>query len=382
MRKNICLVTWYNSINYGTCIQCYALSKFLSMQGYNVYIPDTYRYYYGLKHLIETLNVIKTKVIFKLKNPNKINKDDNMPLDIREGYKKRRQKNTEFAYKYNQIININSNKKFMDIINSTDFFVTGSDQIWNPRYCAPPFLLSFAQKGKKLSYASSIGVSVIPADRKKMYKKYLKSFDSISVREKTARNALNAIFDKDEKRPDINIVLDPSFLLDKLQWNEIADNSGLPEGKYLFCYFIGDCNKWEKYIKAFADKYSLKIYYALSESNVLPHIGEIRADIGVRDFIAFIENAEYVITDSFHAVVLSIIFNKNFVVYRRFSDNSILSQNSRIFDILSEFKLMDRLVENDITDKISYDIDYSEVNLILDKRKKDSINYLIDGLKG
>src|SRR5574344_313796 len=155
--KNVCVITWYNSLNYGTCIQCYALTQFISKNGYHVFVPESFKYYYGLKHPIETIGKIKSITSKKDKN---VQKDTvELPREIRKGYEVRKNKNTEFAYSMNTVVHFNSRREFNEFINKINIFVTGSDQIWNPDYVTPPHLLSCAKSiNKKIAYGCSIGV--------------------------------------------------------------------------------------------------------------------------------------------------------------------------------------------------------------------------------
>ncbi|MBR2247909.1 MAG: polysaccharide pyruvyl transferase family protein [Clostridia bacterium] len=373
MENNICLVTWGNSINYGTCIQCYALAKYLRNQGYNVIIPDSYKYYYGINHPIETIRIVKDSIINKL-----IKRKKNNSNDI---FQKRIESNKKFAYEVSKLISINSKSQFEEIVSKCDSFITGSDQIWNPNYIKTPMLLSFVPSGKnKIAYASSIGVNELPNNKKRMYKKYLNRFDYIGVREKTAKEIL-----KELTNIDIQVVLDPSFLIDKDDWEKIAKKPVDIDEKdeFVFGYFIGDARRNEEIIKTFLEKNSYKLYYAISENNIKYSFGNGNVDYGVEEFIWCLLHAKYIITDSFHATALSINFNKNFFVLQRFLNTDKKSQNSRIYDLLSLFNLLNYAeAENTKLDNIVMEIDYNKVNNQLGYLRKESYNYLNNALKG
>lgn len=177
-------------------------------------------------------------------------------------------------------------------------------------------------------------------------------------------------------------VLDPTFLLNKDEWDKIAKKSSLDKstiGKYIFCYFIGNNSEWQIKVKKYAEEMGLKILTALSESYIIPDVGEYTAAYGVEDFIYLLQNAEIVVTDSFHACAISINFNKDFFVFERFSNDNKFSQNSRIYDLLEMFSLKNRIVNRDISlndEKINYNF----VNSILASKVDESkmfINHIM-----
>lgn len=373
MQKNIFLVTWYDSINYGTVIQCYALAEFLRKNKYNVFIPNTNKYYYGITHPAETTYNIFCKFITKLKNI----KSKNYEFD--ELYNKRKKKNHEFAIHKTKIYIVKTKKDYKNIINKCNYFLAGSDQIWNPNYIKPTMLLSMAPKNKiKIAYGSSIGVSNIPNKMKSFYKKYINRFDYIGIREKSSLKIINEISDINAK-----VVVDPSFLLTKKDWEKIAKKPHLIKEKkeFIFCYFIGNAKKHEEEINKFGQNNKLPIYCAMSENKIKYSFENLIIDIGVEEFIWCILNAKYIITDSFHATALSINFNKNFYTYKRFNDNDFNSQNSRIYDLINYFKLNNNLElpENSLNN-IRYKINYEKINRVLEKVRKESINFLLNAL--
>ena len=370
MKKNVFLLTWYYSINYGTCIQCYALAQYLRNNSFNVYIPSTNRYYYGIKHPIETIYNIADKI-----EKNILTKETKINNNYSELFHNREKKNSEFAYNQTKVTKIESRKEYKDIISKCDYFISGSDQIWNPRYVKPPMLLSMAPKNKtKIAYGSSIGVSQIPKNMIKMYKKYINRFNYIGVREKTAQKLI-----KDILNIDTEIVLDPSFLLNKNEWEKIAikPKNIKEDEEFIFGYFIGDIRKNENEIYEFAQDNKLPVYYAMSESKINYSYGTTIVDMGIEEFIWCLLHAKYIITDSFHAVALSINFNKNFYVYKRFNDMDKKSQNSRILDIIKTFNLNENMEsEKTNLNNIKNKINFEKINQILDLMKRHSIGFL------
>lgn len=373
--KNICLVTWYNALNYGTCLQSYALVTIIKNLGYNVYIPETLKYYYWdfFDHPFITI-----KRIFELFQ-NKYTKR-NKKIILHEEYVTRQSKINDFVFKYNNIYLIKSYFDFIKMQKDTDIYLTGSDQIWNPYILREAFLLTFVKdKKRKVAYSSSIGVNEIPKCKRRLYKRALSQFYKIGVREKTAQVVLSNLLNR-----NIQNVLDPVYLLDKNNWYNII--SKVPHkinDDFILCYFVGTNISWQVDIKKLSDKEKIQVHTITSEARIIPDFGFVHADYGIDDFLASIYNAKYVITDSFHAIAFCIIFNKNFVVYKRFKDNEGESQNSRIYDILRLFKLEDRLISSydDLENILNKQINYENVNNILEQERSKSLDFLMEELK-
>lgn len=215
-----------------------------------------------------------------------------------------------------------------------DVYMTGSDQVWNPKHIGTDtnFLLSFVPEGKtKISYASSFATSMIPDDKKALYAKYLKDYKQISVREPTGVQLVKSLSNK-----DAIVCCDPVFLLDRKQWDRVAEN--------------GQVNIKEKYILVYAlyymfDPYpdllriidhvqkelGFKVYYlnGRKEDAFRPNSSVLKSE-GPAEFIQLIKNAEIVITSSFHGVAFSLIYDKPLMAIVRQNDR----KDSRITSLL------------------------------------------------
>lgn len=272
------------------------------------------------------------------------------------------------------------------MIESTDIFMVGSDQMWNP---APSLfrtyhLLDFAPYNKrKVSYGTSIGWKHIPEEKEEIYRKYLSRFYRIGVREKSAEEEIIRI----AGNLNIQTVLDPSFLMTREDLTEFASKVSVPdiEGKkYIFCYMLGMKNTaWIHDAEVFSGKENMPLFCALTDAfNELyapPSCCIPLADIGLQEFVRCIMNSEYIITDSFHAAVLSIILNKKFAVYRRFDNDT------RLTDLLKAFHIEDRFEfnngENHGLEFLKREINYGNVNSIIEKLRMESIKFLLDSIE-
>lgn len=371
------IVTWFRHQNYGTILQALALQKYLrsnvnDVQLLNFQLLDGVRikntdgmrlfekfyYYFGrvIYHIIK-----KTNYNFFEKKSLKLKKviDDNCVL-------------TE---------HIVDNDNYVSICNSFDCLFFGSDQIWNPNWYHPFYFGNVTGiKTKLVAYAPSFGVENIPKDLENTYKCALEKFSYISSREESGKKIV-------EKYTDLTseVVVDPTMLLSKREWEYFEETINIKPKKYILCYLLSDnYNHW-KAIKKYAKKNMLDIviipqggYSFIKSKNVIK-------DCSVGNFLHLIRNAEIVITDSFHACIFSIIYNKQFLVFERKNPNDKRSQNSRIYNLLDTYELNDCLIKYNSKVIINKaDINYTIINNKLCKKiqeSKDFIKKIIVSLK-
>lgn len=270
----------------------------------------------------------------------------------------------------------------INTINATnhfyDAFVVGSDQVWNLGLLAHDAMyLTFADCSKKrITYAVSMGKASITDYEKEIFLSKIKDFSEVAVREQSLGHLISSISNK-----KCISVLDPTLLLRYEQWKKIENTTIIPKEKYIFCYFLGDC-KWQRIkVQQYAEQNNLSIID-------IPYItgtvrksdrylkGSKRYDVGPREFIALVKNAQCVFTDSFHAIAFSVNFNTDFYVFDRDGLSGSKSINSRITDFLEFLSLTNRRIvsSNDI---ISNEIiDWVSVSQILDKKRTESKQWL------
>lgn len=370
--KNILLVTWLGAGNFGTCLQSYALNAKLKYLGYNVSfvqtIPNKFkssiRVALGLG-----LNVAKI-FLNKFSQANKTNVLQKKKL------KKFQQAN------YN-ILNINSERKLKHIVDNTDCFITGSDQIWNTFVdYNPRFFLDFAEDKKRIAYASSIGTDEVKEEFRDVVKQHLLKFSHIGVREVTAVEVLSKL----TGRKDIVQVLDPTFLLTPADWNEMCKNAEieikLPQ-TYILCYLIGVNDWYKEQLRTVINKTNINNIIIIPSAENPGFTFEnaiVYRDAGPVEFVHLIKNASYVCTDSFHASALSINNSINFVEFMRFKDDDIKSQNSRIYNLLDHYGLMDRIFDKNNISWVEK-IDYGRVQGVLCSDRERSLEYLINAIE-
>ncbi|WP_320167931.1 polysaccharide pyruvyl transferase family protein [Mangrovibacterium marinum] len=360
------IVTWLGTGNFGTSLQSYALHRKLEEIGYDVcFLPyfsfSEFTLYGKFKKILRSSKhlaaVIFKRLFFGAKHQSKI----------------------QLFNKYNYNIRVvSTQKQYEKLLQNIDVFVTGSDQIWNCYHSFNPFyFLSFAGNVKRVAYASSIGTTTFPKDKESEIGALLSKFKHIGVREKTAVSLIKNLLN----RTDVRQVVDPTFLLDKKHWLSFAENAKIefevPE-KYILCYFVGNESCTEQQLEAVRQQLEINniiVIPAMENAEIRFSNALIYRNAGPYEFVHLISHATCVCTDSFHATAISIITQKNFIEFMRFKDNDKKSQNSRIYDLLNHYGLMNRLYKSN--DSTLFDpIDYTEVAKKVQIDREDCLEYL------
>lgn len=363
--KKIGLMTWFTYHNYGTLLQCKAMLSLIEKLGYSVELinynprPNYKTIKYSLFR--KGINYTKRKIVNKSTN-SLILEQKNMDKYI-ENYPKTTEVNTEPQ---------------LDALNDEfDAFVCGSDQIWLSSAFDENYFLSFVQdSNKKISYAPSLGTTTISNEViKNKMQKLISSFGYLSVREQQGADAIKELTNREAK-----VVLDPTLLLDHKDWKK--EMTEINDFNYIAAYFLGDNKDYVEICNKIAKKLNKKLLFIPNKPKDLLNPNTTKNDIGPKEFLSIIDRADLVLTDSFHGMIFSINFKKDFIAFKRFKDNT-LSQNSRIINILTKLELMDHLYEDniEITLKNSLNTDYSVVHDKLNILKKDSINFLANALE-
>lgn len=377
--KKIGIITMNGYNNYGNRLQNYAVQEVLKALGFSVEtiiteIEDKEYSYSKVETKRDKLLKIKNmpvKILFK-KIENKIWYKINKEY-IDEAIKIRLKNFKEFTKKYisETDYKISQNNIPKNLSDEFDYFIVGSDQIWNPifRFGSSIDFLTFAPQYKRIAYAPSFGIDDIPQEYADNYSKWLSQMHRISVREESGAKIIKKLTGRDAQ-----VLIDPTLMLSKEQWLSISkEDEFKPKGKYLLTYFLGDISEERKIeIGKFAKRNKLQIV----------NLGDIR-DIkrykaGPSEFIDYINSASIFFTDSFHGCVFSILFKVPFVVFNR--KGNIPSMNSRIDTLLKTFKLEDRRKTNIKCYEEMFNINYNHVDVILERERKKTINYLKEAL--
>lgn len=261
-----------------------------------------------------------------------------------------------------------------------DMFLCGSDQLWLPNNLGSHFYtLEFAPNNKpKIAYATSFGVSQIPDGQKKATAKYLNRFQNLSTREIAGQKIIKELTGKTAQ-----VVCDPTLLFDAEGWEKMLPEKKVVEEPYVFCYFLGTNEEHRKIANEFKNKTGLKLVACPFLDNYVEcdlNFGDIQLfDIDAADFVNLIRHAEYILTDSFHGSVFSILNHKKFMTFNRFNAGAN-SRNSRIDSLCTLLGLSERRYSGDVMN-VEKDIHYNAVEEKLEKLRADSIKYLETALK-
>lgn len=390
--KKIGIITHYcHSINYGGNLQAYALCKVLNNMGYDAeqisyeIVPEDNNGIKDIFLLIKKKNY--RRFFYKIKKhilycSNLLLFNDEMK-SYKNALKMRRQ---AFQHFNRELIPntdiIYTDKSINDVGNKYDVFITGSDQVWNFDQFREGYYLTFVPSDKtKLSYSASLAKNKLTQSQKSFLKSALKDFTSISVREKDAVELIQPF-----SNVKVNYTLDPTLLVDKEQWDELAANPLFDE-KYIFCYFMGNNDISRSIAKQFANQENMKLVCIPMANDGFKFCDNTFADELINDaspekFLSLIKYAEYVFTDSYHAVIFSNIFKKQYFVFDRDVNHSM---NSRIIEITNLFKTKSRYFSESDKQTIDYvysleNIDYSKHNEYLNDMISESIKYLNDAI--
>lgn len=266
-------------------------------------------------------------------------------------------------------------------------FVCGGDQIWNPILVdqnIEVYTLQFVPSGiKKIAYAPSMAILETTSDFEQIMSKGLNALDAVSIREKKSVSILKSFTNK-----KIDVVVDPVLLMTKNEWRNVINEPQKKE-KYILCYLLGDRTEYRTAIKKTAQKLNLSVLtFPHIFLNVVRKCDLFFGDIhdytsGPREFLGLIKNAEFVITDSFHACVFSMIFETSFVVFERNKIGEKGNMNSRIYDFLEEYHLERQLVT--VKELMNMNnipkIDFTYAHEHWKKRREESLKYLENALK-
>lgn len=292
---NVSIITMTRTYNYGATLQAYALQTYIESLGHNCNIID----HMAFSDSHRTVPINDFSINNLLKFPVK--------RQIERGY-------YNFEQFYKEYMKMTKRYETIDELISnppnSDVFITGSDQVWNPRDSKiNKFFLEFVPEHKlRISYAASIGDSIIPDEQKDYYRQKLKLFNGISVREEEGKSILNELTDK-----DISVNCDPIFLIEKGKWSSLEKTVECIKKPYILCYMIYRPEWYNKFIKEIKKRTGYEI--VLMDLN---GISRLNADryirfAGPKEYLWLIDNAEIVVSSSFHGNAFSILFGKKLI---------------------------------------------------------------------
>ena len=377
------ILTIQHSANYGACLQCFALWRYLTDAGYNAEIIDLHRPhghadYIPSKRFRRSRKINRTflgKIKMFLKGV----------LGIKEPFHSLFNPEAKPAFdRFNSLMKLGPTYRGIDEMYANppvyDVYMAGSDQLWNPTlaYCVEPYFLTFVSKkdgAVKLSYATSLGVSELLEKEKCDYKRWLEDFTAISVREKQAQQLLNSFVDK-----KIEQVADPTFLLDNSVWKDLAVKP--QEEGYVMLFTLSPMPEMLDYARRIQrESGKILIVVGQKEPDACDDNYIVVKNAGPSEWLGYIANADLVLTNSFHCTVFSLLLGaKNFFTYIAARDQ----RGSRITDLFSLYGLNDHLLNGELVKSFAeletIQLDHDHINKIYQAEQMRSRAYLLKNL--
>lgn len=247
-----------------------------------------------------------------------------------------------------------------------DALVVGSDQVWNFQFhfnTEENLLCHVPSSIKKISVAASIGNIRLTEREKELFQRNLGNFDAVSVREQSSIPLLQPYYSK-----KIVQIKDPTLLVGRKYWETIQRESDLQVGKNsALCFFLGGVSgEISKFCAELEHKYQMNMIWSNDDRN--PYYG-----IGPIDFIKLVHNVEYILTDSFHCSVFSILFQKKFSIYDRMTKE--MNTSNRTDELLEIFRIQNAkniFSVEELTGQIPQSGDFIDAVLESEKRKMET----------
>lgn len=350
------ILTFHRACNYGTVLQTYALQEVLGKFGVDCQIIDyrsevierQYKPFYFPTNLSLWKRLIRAFFYFPTR-------------------RQKRNKFSGFREEHLSLTQKTDKRNFETVTSSFDVVITGSDQVWNDAISNSDlayFLVGVSDKVKKYSYAASFGIAENATAAVQNKKLYLEEFETISLREQNAVSVLNGHF------TNVRFDIDPTLLLDLSEWQSLAQKPVIPQ-PYILIYTAQLPNELLEYARRLHAKTGLQLIY-LNDSYVNNRDIKHLRGRSVYEFLGLIENAEIVLTTSFHGTIFSLIFQKNF--YVEISGKEVL--NERVENLLQKVNLLSRIISDSSIEEPYAQIDWLEVSSRLESYRQDSLAFL------
>ena len=262
--------------------------------------------------------------------------------------------------------------------------LVGSDQLWLPaNIAADYYTLSFVPDSvNTIAYATSFGQAQLPRASERAAMRFLSCIRHIGVREKSGQKIVAKLTGR-----RVPVVADPTLLFDGREWMRVQQEAPLFEGKYIFCYFLGNNPRHREFASRLSAETGCRIV-------ALQHVDEyVRSDedyadetpwaVGPGDFLNLIRNAEWVLTDSYHCTAFSMQYERKFFTFRRYHRKTKQSTNSRLDTLLTQCGVAERLLsgKEEISACTGLEIDFSDVRSRITRLREYSWRYLTDALE-
>ena len=390
--KKLGIITGYGVYNYGTKLQAYAMQEIFRKKGFQTEIilysegnsfSQVKNYIKGFLYLVlPVFKVIERKTRHSQYIRRQYGHLSSSSLHLSLIRRLKAIESIDVVYTSKRFFTKGSLLRYSKRMVAV---VCGSDQIWHPYNCSEFWTLQLVPEGvRRISYAPSLGVDKLPEEAIPFFTKAMKGIDSISVREVSGAQILQRLTEK-----SVHVVLDPTILVGRLLWDKVLINiPRLAEKDYCLCYLLGTSLEHRDIIQEVANKKGLVIYnfshfkkYNDADETLE---GEHLYDISPFEFVGLVSKAKFVITDSFHCSVFSLLYHKEFLALLRYGSMDRMGTNNRIYSFLGQFGLESRIVTNrtHLDSLLNSQIDYEKVEQIVAQKRIESMTFLDDALRG
>lgn len=369
-KTKVGILTWHDSTNCGSALQAYALHIYLRNNGFDTkiihYIPQWCREDYmqmplsflsckkKLKRIIKSC-LLPSYYYLPKRLQNKIN-----PF-------------LPFYYHYCKMTIACVEETISKVCEQFSTIISGSDQVWNPNFIDPIFLQNFVDKDiNKLSYAVSLGGKIMPKQWTELYIRCLRSFIAISVRESDGQKMLKSI------GIDSQIHIDPTLLIDASHYRSISCRVSCVKKPFAFCYFLSTDREYKNLVQEYVQNHDLMAVGFSANKEDYQWLQEV-SPMGPLEWLWLVDNANVVLTNSYHATIFSLIFKTPFYTFVRFKQEDPVCQNSRLEQLNTYFDIASYLVGENIPEQSAYP--FAQFEERLPALQKCSYEYLITNIK-
>ena len=369
--KKVGIITFHNSYNCGSMLESFALHKYLLKSGVDNEIVNfsndgQKRLYsiYERNHNVK--DIVKNMILFPHRKRLKYN---NLC------YQKFQERNFKMTKEYSSMSELSD--------DNYSVVVAGSDQIWNVTIVDfdDAYFLPWVKKARKVAYAPSFGARNIlkHAKNPSKYQKCLDDFDALSVREENGKKWIKELTGK-----EVEVLIDPTLLLEAKDYDLIRDKDYKVPEKYLFFY----CPTFQKdicqFVSKIAKKYQLPVITWSSKKYYIHNIKKYGFTLADYEspavYLTLIKNASLVITTSFHGTIFSSIYQKKFFTIK---NGDMYKEDDRVLTLLDSLGLMNRLIPYEYDRNFDYlqDINYQNYDKNLKRLQKKAKKYIKENIE-
>lgn len=355
MGKRIGIVTLVGNFNYGNKLQNYAVQRIYQSLGFE---PVTLRYG-GLSPVSWARHTAASVLLPPAENnPESVMGEERVRA---------------FASFSSLITTTEVEDSLSTLADQFDYFSVGSDQVWNPHGIDSYrwMFLEFAHREQRVALAPSIGMSAVRSPyARHMMASGLRGFSRLSVRERDGARLIDELTGQ-----SASVVIDPTLMLNAGEWRGVSRPQACPSEPYVLSYVLGRGSEaLGEWVATLTDGGRARLVRLSDRS----HSGEV--DAGPAEFIALIDRARHVVTDSYHAAVISLIMGTPLTIFRRAGESSG-GTFSRLETLAEKFNLW-KCVFGDDRFEPSFVRDEGEFHRALDRERAILAEHLSQSLGG